>query len=93
MNKMSEIKNYIKIDKTFDELENDLIKEFIFTRKSNNLTQQLLADYSNTSREKIARIEKKMHSPTIKSLIKILGSIGYTIKIEKNLIFKYKVFI
>jgi len=75
--------NYIKINKTLKELENDFIKEFIFIRKTNNLTQQLLADYSKTSREKIARIESKQHSPSIKSLIKILGSIGYTIKIEK----------
>lgn len=75
--------NYIKINKTLNELENDFIKEFTFIRKTNNLTQQLLADYSKTSREKIARIESKMHSPNLKSLIKILGSIGYTIKIEK----------
>ena len=75
--------NYIKINKTLKELENDFIKDFIFVRKTNNLTQQLLADYSKTSREKIARIESKMHSPNLKSLIKILGSIGYTIKIEK----------
>ncbi len=79
---MSEI-NYIKINKSFEELEHDFIKEFSFVRRSNNLTQELLADYSNTSREKIARIESSMHSPTVKSLIKILGSIGYTIKIEK----------
>lgn len=75
--------NYIKINKTLKELENDFIKEFIFIRKTNNLTQQLLADYSKTTREKIARIETKKHSPNLKSLIKILGSIGYTIKIEK----------
>lgn len=76
-------KNYIKINKTLKELENDFIKEFTFIRRTNNLTQQLLADYSNTSREKIARIESKSHSPSVRSLIKILGSIGYTIKIEK----------
>lgn len=75
--------NYIKINKTLKELENDFIKDFKFMRKTNNLTQQLLADYSKTSREKIARIESKQHSPSIRSLIKILGSIGYTIKIEK----------
>ena len=75
--------NYIKIKKTLEELEDDFVRDFIFTRKTNNLTQQLLADYSKTTREKIARIESKSHSPSIKSLIKILGSIGYTIKIKK----------
>ena len=79
---MKEI-NYIKINKTLDELETEFIKEFTFIRKTNNLTQQLLADYSKVTREKIARIETKKHSPNLKSLIKILGSIGYTIKIEK----------
>ena len=33
--------------------------------------------------EEIARIESKMHSPTVKNLIQILGPLGYTIKIEK----------
>ena len=61
----------------------DGIKDFIMFRKENNLTQELLASYSCVNREKIARIESGMHSPTIENLLKILGPIGYTIKIEK----------
>ena len=34
-------------------------------------------------REKIARIESGYSSPSILSILKILGPIGYTIKIEK----------
>ncbi len=75
--------NYIDSSYTSKELNEIFIKEFIKFRKENNLTQDLFSKYSNVSREKIARIESGMHSPSIKSLLDILGPIGYTIKIEK----------
>lgn len=75
--------NYIEASYTSKELNEIFIKEFIKFRKENNLTQDLFSKYSNVSREKIARIESGMHSPSIKSLLDILGPIGYTIKIEK----------
>ena len=75
--------NYIEVDKTTKEIEEDFIQDFIGFRKENNLTQELLGIYSNVSRTKIARIESGMHSPTIRNLLQILGPIGYTIKIEK----------
>ncbi len=59
------------------------IKEFIRFRKENNLTQDLFSKFSNVPREKIARIENGSHSPSILNLLKILGPIGYTIKIVK----------
>ncbi len=64
-------------------LNEKFIKEFTRFRKENNLTQDLFAKFSNVSREKIARIENGSHSPSVLSLLKILGPIGYTIKIEK----------
>ena len=81
--RMNDIENYIEQIYTCPELEDIFIKEFTQVRKENNLTQALLGIYSGVSREKIARIESKMHSPSINALIKILGPIGYTIKIEK----------
>ena len=75
--------NYIEVDKTTKEIEEDFVQDFIGFRKENNLTQELLGIYSNVSRTKIARIESGMHSPTIRNLLQILGPIGYTIKIEK----------
>ena len=75
--------NYININKTPEELEQEFIKDFIMFRKENNLTQDLLSKYSKVSRVNIARIESGMHSPTIKNIINILGPLGYTIKIEK----------
>lgn len=83
MKKMNEYVNYIEVEKTPEELEKEFLKEFVSFRKENNLTQELLAIYSNVNRIKIARIETGMHSPSIKNLIKILGPLGYTIKIEK----------
>ena len=83
MKKMTEYINYIEVDKSIEELEEDFINDFISFRKENNLTQEMLAEYSKVSRTKIARIESGMHSPTIRNLLQILGPIGYTIKIEK----------
>lgn len=80
---MYEVINYIETDYTKEELKNKFIKEFISVRKENNLTQNLFGLYSGVPREKIARIEGKMHSPSIDSLIDILAPIGYTIKIVK----------
>ena len=75
--------NYIEASYNPDELNRIFINDFIKFRKENNLTQELFSKYSNVSREKIARIESGMHSPSVISLLKILGPIGYTIKIEK----------
>ena len=76
-------KNYIECSYNAEELNKIFIKEFAKFRRENNLTQDLFAKYSNVNREKIARIESGLHSPSILSLLEILGPIGYTIKIEK----------
>ena len=76
-------KNYIECSYTVDELNKIFIKEFIQFRKENNLTQDLFSKYSGVSRTKIARIENETSSPSILSLLQILGPIGYTIKITK----------
>ena len=83
MKKMYEYINYIEVDKTPEELEQEFLNDFVSFRKENNLTQELLALYSKVNRVKISRIESGMHSPTIKNIIQILGPLGYTIKIEK----------
>lgn len=75
--------NYIEVDKTPKELEDEFLNDFVSFRKENNLTQELLALYSKVNRVKISRIEAGMHSPTIKNLLQIIGPLGYTIKIEK----------
>lgn len=68
-------------EKLLQDLEYDLLTNFIRLRKEKNLTQQELANLSGVVREKIAKIENGLNSPQINSLIKILEPIGYTIKI------------
>ena len=66
-----------------NKLEQEFIYEFACIRHDLGLTQQQMADKSNVLRDKIAKIEAGIYSPNIKSLFKILGPHGYTIKIEK----------
>ena len=75
--------NFIETKYSPKELNEIFIKDFAKVRRENNLTQTLLSKYSKVNREKITRIEKGMHSPSIISLLNILGPIGYTIKIVK----------
>ena len=68
-------------EKLLQELEYELLKDFIKLRKEKGLSQQALADLSGVVREKIAKIENGLNSPQINSLIKVLEPVGYTIKI------------
>ncbi len=62
-------------------LEYEFISKFISLRKELNLTQQEMTDQAHVIRETVARIENKITSPQIKTLIKILEPIGYTVDI------------
>ena len=74
-----------KVDEhIFEErLNQEFIFDFIQLRHKLGLTQAQMADKSNVLRDKIAKIEAGIYPPNIKSLFKILGPLGYTIKIEK----------
>lgn len=61
----------------------DFNYEFVCLRHSLGLTQQEMANKANVLRDKIAKIERGIYPPNIKSILKILGPLGYTIKIEK----------
>ena len=75
--------NYNDHEKRLMELEDLFVSEFVKLRHDNGLTQQKMADSANVIRETIARIENKITSPQVNTLIKILEPLGYTIKIEK----------
>ena len=66
-----------------EKLNQNFIYEFVALRHSLGLTQMQMAEKSGVLRDKIAKIERDIYSPNIKSLFKILGPLGYTIKIEK----------
>lgn len=78
---MKNTNKYIEEEKRIMNLEYEFITDFIKLRKDLKLSQQKLADSSNVIRETIARIENLMVSPHLNTLLKILDSVGYTIKI------------
>ena len=80
---LKNVDNYIEYEKMIAEMEYDLITEFIKLRKDANLSQQDIAEQSNVIRTTIARIESKMNSPHLKTLLQMLEPLGYTLKIEK----------
>ncbi len=73
----------IKYENKITEMENNLIEEYLHLRKDAHLSQQDIANQSNIIRTTIARIECKMHSPHVKTLLQMLEPLGYTLKIEK----------
>ena len=76
---MKEDKNLMLEEKLYQEFNYD----FTCLRHKLGLTQAQMAERSNVLRDKIAKIERGIYPPNIKSIIKILGPLGYTIKIEK----------
>ena len=76
---MERIEQYVNEEKLFQ----DFIYDFVVLRHELGLTQQEMSKKSNVLRDKIAKIEAGIYPPNIKSLFKILGPLGYTIKIEK----------
>ena len=76
---MNKVYEYINEER----LNQDFIFDFIQLRHKLGLTQAQMTGKSNVLRDKIAKIEADIYPPNIKSLFKILGPLGYTIKIEK----------
>ena len=80
---MNKVDKFIEIEKRTSDMEYELITEFIKLRKDANLSQQDIANQTNIIRTTIARIENKMNSPQVKTLLQMLEPLGYTLKIEK----------
>ena len=62
-------------------LEEEIIEATIAARKKCNLTQRELSEKSGIKQPAIARIEKGINSPQTSTLIKLLFSMGYTLKV------------
>ena len=63
------------------ELEKELIGTLVDIREKQGLSQAELALKCNVKQPSIARLEKAVHSPQIDSLLRVLVSLGYTLKI------------
>ena len=76
-------KEYIE-NNTISNVEYEFIMEIVKLRLNKNLTQKQLSELTGISQPNIARFEKNSHSASLTTVIKILNSLGYKIKIEKN---------
>lgn len=63
------------------QLEMDLIKAVIEARESQKLTQRDLSKKSGVKQPAIARIEKGINSAQIRTIIKLLYPMGYTLRV------------
>jgi len=63
------------------QLEMDLIEATIEARKRCGLTQQELSEKTGIKQPAIARIEKNSHSPRVATLMHLLFSMGYTLRV------------
>lgn len=63
------------------QLECDIIEATIEARKKANLSQRELSKISGIKQPAIARIEKLKGSPRVDTLMKLLNSIGYTLRV------------
>ena len=87
---MSKFKTWKDIEKGFNftleedaemELEMNIIRATIEARKKAGLTQRELSEKSGIIQPSIAKIEKFARSPQLTTVIKLLYTIGYTLKV------------
>lgn len=84
------MKNWQEVRKNFNfttdeeeemKLEREIIQSTIEARKKLNLTQNELSKRSGIKQPNIAKLENGTRSPQVYTLLKILLSMGYTLKV------------
>jgi len=65
-------------------LEKELILAMCEARKERGFTQDELAKECGLNQQAVARVEKSIHSPQIKTIIKLLKPLGYKLSIVKD---------
>ena len=82
--KWEEFEKELNITKEQEEeirLEMEIIEASINARESKKISQRELSKLSGIKQPAIARIEKRVNSPSISTLIKLLYPMGYTLKV------------
>ena len=79
--KVRETLNITQEDEKEIEIEKEIINKTIEVRKKLDISQRELSKRTGIKQPAIARLEKNICSPRINTLIKVLYSMGYTIKI------------
>ena len=59
-------------------------EKIVWIRDCKNITQKELSNLTGISQPNIARFEKNTHSASLSTLLKILNSLGYELKITKK---------
>ncbi len=72
---------YIEREKRIMDMEYSIITNFIKLRKDSKISQEKLAKETKVIRTTIARIENKMNSPHLKTMLELLEPLGYTLDI------------
>ena len=62
-------------------LEMEIIKATIEARKNKKMSQEELSIKSGIKQPSIARIESRAHSPKVDTLMHLLFSMGYTLRV------------
>lgn len=67
-------------------LENEklLLENLADIRKSLNITQKELACLTGNTQQEISRLEQRKHSPSVRTLCRILDNIGYNLSLTKK---------
>lgn len=82
--KWKEFEKELNITKEQEEeirLEMEIIEASIQARENKKISQRELSKLSGIKQPAIARIEKRVNSPSINTLIKLLYPMGYTLKV------------
>jgi transcriptional regulator with XRE-family HTH domain len=74
-------KEYIKREKMIMDMEYSIITNYIKLRKNAKISQEQLANETNVIRTTIARIERNLNSPQLKTMLELLEPLGYTLEI------------
>lgn len=78
---MKEKKEYIKREKKIMDMEYSIISNYIKIRKDLKISQEQLSKETNVIRTTIARVERSMNSPQLKTMLELLEPLGYTLEI------------
>jgi predicted transcriptional regulator len=79
---MKKIENYIKNETNYQDGQYEIITTIIAKRNEMHLSQRDLAKLTGIKQPIIAKLEKGVHSPTLKTLLTILNALNLKIIIK-----------
>ncbi|MBR1413446.1 MAG: helix-turn-helix transcriptional regulator [Bacilli bacterium] len=74
-------KTFISREKKILDMEYSIITNYVKIRKNAKISQEQLSHETSVIRTTIARIERNMNSPQLKTMLELLEPLGYTLEI------------